>query len=282
MDIKSIGIVGAGVMGGGIAQMLAENGMTVLLADIDREHAETGIAAIRKRLSRSADKGKITSQRVEEVMERIQPAASLVDFSSVDLAIEAATEDSSAKGAIYTQLVPVLSESAILATNTSCLSVEELAALAGCPERFMGIHFFNPPTKLELVEVAATSKTDPAIMESVKGLLTKCGKQPIQVKDSHGFIVNRLLLLMINEAAKMVDEGVASVEDIDTAMQLGALHPAGPLYVADLIGLDTCEKALDILHSRSGNAAFAPAPIIRKRVAEGKLGRKTGGGFYSQ
>jgi len=282
MSIDTIGIIGAGVMGGGIAQFFAERGARVLLWDADPNALWQGIGRIYERLKKSAEKNGQPEEQVQEIMSRLNGVEDLDAFRAADLVIEAIIEDASAKQALLAKLGAVVSDATIIGTNTSSLSVTDIAAACPHPERFLGIHFFNPPTKLELVEVVPAPQTAPSTVETVKGFLLEYGKTPVMVKDSPGFIVNRLLLLMINEAARMVDEGVATAADIDTAMRLGALHPAGPLAVADLIGLDTCEHILEVLHGELGESSYAPAESITERVKAGKLGRKTGEGFFSR
>ncbi|MHB0936864.1 MAG: 3-hydroxyacyl-CoA dehydrogenase family protein [Armatimonadota bacterium] len=278
MSIDTIGIIGAGVMGGGIAQFFMERGLRVTIWDDDDNAMGRCIAQISERVMRSAEKNNQSELQVAEILSRLGD----VEWSEVDLVIEAIVEDASAKKALLAKLGEVLPVSAIIGTNTSSLSVTELAEACPHPERFLGIHFFNPPTKLELVEVVPAAQTAPGTVEAVQGFLREYGKTPVVVKDAPGFIVNRLLLLMINEAARMVDEGVATAADIDTAMRLGALHPAGPLAVADLIGLDTCEHILEALHGTLGESSYAPADGITQRVKEGKLGRKSGEGFFTR
>jgi 3-hydroxybutyryl-CoA dehydrogenase len=279
--IEIIGVIGAGIMGGGIAQMFAEQDRKVLLWDADPDRLDAGLAKIRARLRSSVEKGKKPPEIMEQVLGRITPATGLADFSGSDLIVEAVTESMEVKLGVLSALSAVIRERAILATNTSSLSVTELAAAIGQPRRFLGTHFFNPPTKLELVELVPAPATAEEVIETTRGLLEACGKTPVVVKDTPGFIVNRLLQLMINEAARMLDEGVATAEDIDTAMRLGALHPIGPLGLADLIGLDTCQSILSILHEKLDSSSYAPARSLLQRVAVGNLGRKTGQGFFS-
>ena len=282
MDIRSVGVIGAGVMGGGIAQLFAEKGLRVMLWDGNAEALAKGQEAIRERLRKSVEKGALTEARAGEIQANLGTAGKLDDFASADLLIEAIVENVDVKRGLLGQLEAAVRPEAIIGTNTSSLSVNALAAPLKHPGRFLGIHFFNPATKLELVEVIPGTKTEPAVTEAVRQFLKACGKSPVTVKDSSGFIVNRLLLLMINEAARMVDQGVASAEDIDTAMRLGALHPAGPLAVADLIGLDTCEKILEILSRDLKASSYTPAEGITARVKAGRLGRKTGKGFFGK
>jgi len=277
---RQIGVVGAGVMGAGIAQLFAEQGRDALLWDVSDDFLRDGLASIRARLERSAAKGSLASERVPEILGRIHGAVRLSDVSSATVVIEAIVEDAEVKQRVFAELESIVPVSTVLATNTSSLCVTDLARALKHPSRFLGIHFFNPPTKLELVEVVSTCHTAPDVICGVLDLLRSCGKTPVTVKDSPGFIVNRLLLLLVNEAARMVDEGVASAQDIDTAMQLGALHPAGPMAVADLIGLDICEAILGVLHRALGSSSYEVADGIRTLVRNGQLGRKAGGGFY--
>lgn len=281
MNGLTVGVVGSGVMGGGIAQMFAEHDVPVRLWDIDAGRLDKGLAAIEARLRKSAEKGTLEPARLPAILARVSRASSVADFASVGLAIEAVTEETAVKGQTYAALSEVMAPEALIATNTSSLRVSDLAERVKGPERFLGLHFFNPPTKLALVEVVPGARTAEAAVARARAILEACGKTPVVVKDSPGFIVNRLLLLMINEAARMVDEGVATPEDIDTAMRLGALHPAGPLAVADLIGLDTCARILQTLQAALGASPYAPADAIRARVAAGKLGRKSGEGFFA-
>ncbi|MDD5698293.1 MAG: 3-hydroxyacyl-CoA dehydrogenase family protein [Victivallaceae bacterium] len=281
MKKEIIGIIGSGVMGGGIAQLFAENGFQVIIWDVKKELAEQGMTNISKRLFRSVEKGKLTETAAKATLAGITATDKLGGFAEADLVIEAVVEDAEIKTGIYRQLEQVLRPEAIIGTNTSSLSVAGLAAALIRPERFFGIHFFNPPTKLELVELIILPGYRPEALNQIKSILTGCGKTAVEVKDSPGFIVNRLLLPLINEAAKLVDAGVASPQDIDLAMTLGALHPAGPLQIADLIGLDVCKHILDTLAKATGDPGLAPAKSIVELVAAGKLGRKTGRGFHT-
>ena len=280
MNINKIGIVGAGIMGAGIAQMFAEHGRPVLLWDAAPEALKRGLDNIGKRLEKSAEKGTLPAGEAPRILARITPARALSDFAAADLVIEAVVEDLAVKRKLFSELEGVAARTAILATNTSSLGISEIARGLGHPERFLGMHFFNPPTRLELVEVVPHEGTAQAAVAAVRELAAACGKTPVTVRDAPGFIVNRLLLLMINEAARMAGEGVASPADIDTAMRLGALHPAGPLAVADLVGLDTCRSILDVLRARLENNAYAPAGAIVELQDAGRLGRKTKSGFF--
>lgn len=282
MESEPIGIIGLGVMGGGIAQFFAEHDRQVLAWDVDAAAVERGMSGIRKRLEKSAKKGTIAPKRAAEVLARITPLDTLDNIAHAGLLIEAVVESFAAKRALFDRISSVVADETIVATNTSSLSVTELSACCRNAARFLGLHFFNPPTRLELVEVVPTAVTSSAVIDRATALLRDCGKTPVIVKDAPGFIVNRLLLLMINEAARMVDQGIATADDIDTAMRLGALHPAGPLAVADLIGLDTCDAILRILHQGLGESSYEPADAIVDRVRDGKLGRKTGEGFHTK
>ena len=280
MENQIIGIIGTGVMGGGIAQMFAENGFQALIWDTADDVAARGYGAIRKRLDGSVGKGKITAAEAAAILGRIQPVRALEDLAPASLVMEAILEDLEAKRRLFSRLEQCLPPRTAIGTNTSSLSVVALAGALSRPERFLGIHFFNPPTKLELVELITTPVLDPAILEAARALLSRCGKTVVTVTDSPGFIVNRLLLPLINEAARLVHEGVASAADIDTAMRLGAMHPAGPLQVADLIGLDVCKTILESMSTSLDQPFHRPASSIVALVDAGKLGRKTGEGFY--
>jgi 3-hydroxybutyryl-CoA dehydrogenase len=282
MDFQTIGVIGVGVMGGGIAQMFAEQGINILVLDVDAGARDRGIANIEKRLGRSAEKGSITPERASEIMSHIGRAECLEDLDSANLVIEAIIENEEAKREFLSALSGIMADTAVIGTNTSSLSITSLASACHRAERFLGIHFFNPPTKVELVEVIPTAQTSPEVLQGVRSLLEKCGRTPVVVKDSPGFIVNRLLLLMINEAARMIDQGVATPEEIDTAMKLGALHPVGPLALADLIGLDTCTSILRVLQQELGGSSYEPAEAIVNLMRLGRLGRKSGEGFYKQ
>jgi 3-hydroxybutyryl-CoA dehydrogenase len=281
MNKEIIGVIGAGTMGGGIAQMFAENGFQTLLWDVNDSFVNKGIENIQKRLNKSVDKGKLTAERAKDILSRINKADDLSKFSSVNLIIEAIIENYDIKAELYKKLEKIVGAETIIGTNTSSLSVTDLSSNLASPERFLGIHFFNPPTKLELVEVIATPTLSQEVTQKVNDILTRCGKSAVNVNDSPGFIVNRLLLPFINEAAKLLDSGVAKAEDIDTAMRLGTLHPAGPLQVADLIGLDICKDILEKLAESLNQPNYKPAKSIVDLVKAGKLGRKTGEGFHA-
>lgn len=281
MNTEIIAVVGAGTMGSGIAQMFAENGFVTRLWDVNPVLTHKGVEAIRKRMAKSVDKGSLSAQAAEESMARLRPAADLAELADAKLVIEAIFEDPDAKTALYRQLEKIVSTETLIGSNTSSLSVSELSKALTRPERFLGLHFFNPPTRLALVELITTPSFPAARAEGIIALLTRCGKQPVIVKDSPGFIVNRLLLPLINEAARLVDADIASPADIDAAMRLGTLHPAGPLQVADLIGLDICCNILEKLADSLNDPHYRPAAALTSRVDAGQLGRKSGAGFYT-
>jgi 3-hydroxybutyryl-CoA dehydrogenase len=281
MHNQTIGVVGTGVMGGGIAQLFAERGFQTLIWDTTPAATTNGERQIRQRIDAGVAKDKLAADEAGAILSRIQPVDDLTELAGAALVIEAVIEDFDAKAGLFARIEKAVSSRTAIGTNTSSLSVSALARTLVHPERFMGIHFFNPPTKLELVEVIGTSALASEVLERVRNILTRCGKTAVNVKDSPGFIVNRLLLPLINEAARLVDAGVASPAEIDTAMRLGALHPAGPLQVADLIGLDVCHQILTTLSRALDQSAYLPAASLRERVEAGHLGRKTGRGFYT-
>jgi 3-hydroxybutyryl-CoA dehydrogenase len=281
MNKEIIAVIGAGTMGGGIAQMFAGNGFQTLLWDVNDTFTNKGIDKIQKRLNKSVEKGKLTAERAEDIFSRINKADDLSEFSRADLVLEAIIEDYDVKVDLYKKLEKIVGAETIIGSNTSSLSITDLSSNLALPERFLGIHFFNPPTKLELVEVISTPALNMEVSNKVSDILTRCGKRVVNVNDSPGFIVNRLLLPFINEAAKLLDSGVAKAEDIDTAMCLGTLHPAGPLQVADLIGLDICKDILEKLAESLNQPNYKPAKSIVDLVKAGKLGRKTGEGFHA-
>lgn len=280
MNTEIIAVIGAGTMGGGIAQMFAENGFKVLLWDVNDAFLDQGIENIKKRLNKRVEKRKLTASQAAPIFRRIHKANDLAEFAEADLVIEAIIENSDTKIELYTKLEKIVAAETIIGSNTSSLGITELSSNLTSPERFLGIHFFNPPTKLKLVELICTASLSPEASQTVSDLLQRCGKSAVRVNDSPGFIVNRLLLPFINEAAKLLDAGVAEAEGIDTAMRLGTLHPAGPLQVADLIGLDVCKDILEQLAESLNQPSYRPAKSIVDLVKAGKLGRKTGEGFH--
>jgi 3-hydroxybutyryl-CoA dehydrogenase len=278
--IETIGIVGAGQMGGGIAHVSALAGYSVLLYDVSPDRIEKGIATINGNLARQVASGKLEDQARKEAMARISSAPAMADLASADLVIEAATEDETIKRKIYAQLCPQLNPEAILATNTSSISITRLAAQTDRPERFIGIHFMNPVPLMKLVELVRGIATEDKTFEASKEYVRNLDKTVTVSEDFPAFIVNRILLPMINEAIYTLYEGVGTVEAIDTAMKLGANHPMGPLQLADFIGLDTCLSIMQVLHDGLSDSKYRPCPLLVKYVEAGWLGRKTGRGFY--
>ncbi|GEP02381.1 3-hydroxybutyryl-CoA dehydrogenase [Methylobacterium oxalidis] len=280
IDINRIGIVGAGQMGSGIAQVCAVAGLDVLLNDRDADRITAGLATIDGHLARAVSKGQITEEQRRAARERIVPAESFADLAPSDLVIEAATEDEATKRQIFSALCAQLKPDALVATNTSSISITRLAAATDRPERFIGIHFMNPVPVMQLVELIRGIATEDSTYESAKAFIGKLGKTSTMSEDFPAFIVNRILLPMINEAIYTLYEGVGSVEAIDTAMKLGANHPMGPLQLADFIGLDTCLSVMQVLYEGLADSKYRPCPLLVKYVEAGWLGRKTKRGFY--
>ncbi|MBN9253658.1 MULTISPECIES: 3-hydroxybutyryl-CoA dehydrogenase [unclassified Mesorhizobium] len=278
--IETIGIVGAGQMGGGIAHVSALSGYKVLIYDISPDRIEKGIATISGNMARQVGSGKLDEKLRNDAMSRISAASAMADLAGADLVIEAATEDETVKRKIYAQLCPQLNPEAILATNTSSISITRLAAQTDRPERFIGIHFMNPVPVMKLVELVRGIATEDQTFEAAKTFVKQLDKTITVSEDFPAFIVNRILLPMINEAIYTLYEGVGTVEAIDTAMRLGANHPMGPLQLADFIGLDTCLSIMQVLHDGLSDSKYRPCPLLVKYVEAGWLGRKTGRGFY--
>jgi 3-hydroxybutyryl-CoA dehydrogenase len=279
-SIHKIGVVGAGQMGNGIAHVCALSGYNVLLNDIAVDRIAEGIATIDGNLQRQVSRQRISDEERQAAIKRISAANTLGDLGDCDLVIEAATEHEELKRKIFAALCPGLKPEAIVGTNTSSISITRLAASTDRPERFIGIHFMNPVPLMELVEVIRGIATDDATFESTKQFITKLGKQIAVSEDFPAFIVNRILLPMINEAIYTLYEGVGNVEAIDRAMRLGAHHPMGPLELADFIGLDTCLSVMQVLHEGLADSKYRPCPLLVKYVEAGWLGRKTQRGFY--
>lgn len=277
--MMTIGVIGAGTMGGGIAEAAAQVGR-VILVDVDQARAEAGLNVIAKRLGRQVERERIESATRDEILSRITATGNLQDLKDADLVIEAALEDLEVKKELFASLGEICSPDCVLGTNTSALSITAIAACVPEPQRVVGIHFFNPATIMKLVEVVRTLFTSQDCLAKVRTFVESLGKTPVLVEESPGFVVNRLLIPMINEAIFLLAEGVASAEDIDTAMRLGANHPMGPLALADLVGLDICLAIMDTLQAELGEDKYRPAPLLRKMVRAGRLGRKTKIGFF--
>jgi 3-hydroxybutyryl-CoA dehydrogenase len=278
--IGTVGIIGAGQMGGGIAHVAAQAGYKVRLYDISAERIENGIATINGNMARQVSSGKMEEGARKAALANISAAPALEDLAGVDLVIEAATEDETVKRKIFAQLCPILNPEALLATNTSSISITRLAAQTDRPERFIGIHFMNPVPVMKLVELVRGIATEDTTFETARGFVQSLDKTITVAEDFPAFIVNRILLPMINEAIYTLYEGVGSVEAIDTAMKLGANHPMGPLQLADFIGLDTCLSIMQVLYDGLADSKYRPCPLLVKYVEAGWLGRKTGRGFY--
>ncbi len=277
--IDRIGVVGGGTMGNGIAHVFAQNGHAVTLVDVDRERVDAALATVRKNLDRQAKKGIIEEAAVEEIVGRIQGATEMSAVEGADLVIEAVPEKLELKAGILEKLDDIVGDG-ILASNTSSISITALAARTKRPERVIGMHFMNPVPVMKLVEVIRGLQTSDDVTRRVMEVSEALGKTPVEVNDFPGFVSNRVLMPMINEAVFALMEGVAEVEAIDTVMKLGMNHPMGPLALADLIGLDTCLNILEVLHRDMGDDRYRPCPLLRKYVDAGWHGRKSGRGFY--
>jgi len=280
MALKTIGVIGAGQMGNGIAHVCALSGYDVFLMDVSLERAKAALEVIQGNLGRQLAKGTITEADRDVALKRIMPTDSLEQLGVSDLVIEAASENETVKKQIFTNLCPKLKDSALIASNTSSISITRLAAITDRPERFMGVHFMNPVPVMKLVELIRGIATDESTYQTIREFAVTIGKTPTAAEDFPAFIVNRILLPMINEAVYTLYEGVGSVEAIDTAMRLGANHPMGPLQLADFIGLDTCLAIMQVLHEGLADSKYRPCPLLVKYVEAGWLGRKSRRGFY--
>jgi len=280
MEIKTFGVIGAGQMGNGITQVAAMSGLNVIMNDIKDEFVERGLATITKILSRNVDKGKMTDDEKNAVLGRIKTSVSLKDMSSADFVVEAAVENETLKFQIFKDLDEICESGVILATNTSSIPIGRIAAQTRRPEKVIGMHFMNPVPVMKLVEVIPGIATSEETLKVTWELSEKFGKTPAKANDFPGFIANRILLPMINEAVYCLYHNVGTREDIDTVMKLGMNHPMGPLTLADLIGLDTCLAVMETLYDGFKDSKYRPCPLLRKYVEAGWLGRKTGKGFY--
>jgi 3-hydroxybutyryl-CoA dehydrogenase len=280
MSASTIGVIGAGIMGSGIAQVAASKGLNVILVDVNDSAVKKGIDGVSERLARLLSKGKITTSEKETALQHIKGSVAYDDLKPADIVIEAATEDFNVKAKILKQIDQVLDANAIVASNTSSLSITKLASTISRPERFVGLHFFNPVPIMSLVEIVRGLQTSDTTYNSVAALVEQLGKSPISVKSAPGFVVNRILLPMINEAFFVLEEGYASAADIDQGMKLGCNHPVGPLALADMIGLDVLLSVMQILHDEFADSKYRPCPLLRELVAAGRLGRKSGHGVY--
>ncbi|WP_170350396.1 MULTISPECIES: 3-hydroxybutyryl-CoA dehydrogenase [Ruegeria] len=280
MDVKSVGVIGAGQMGNGIAHVLALAEYDVLLNDVNQDALEAAVAAIEGNMARQASRGKITDEAMQAALKRVKTTLALPELGQTDLVIEAATERESIKQAIFEDLQPHLQPHTILTSNTSSISITRLASRTDRPERFMGFHFMNPVPVMQLVELIRGIATDEETFNTCKSVVDRLGKTAASAEDFPAFIVNRILMPMINEAVYTLYEGVGNVQSIDQSMKLGANHPMGPLELADFIGLDTCLAIMNVLHEGLADTKYRPCPLLTKYVEAGWLGRKTERGFY--
>ena len=280
MTIQKVMVIGAGQMGAGIAQVCAQAGFEVKLNDREEQYYERGLQTITKNLSRNVEKGRMTEDEKQAVLNNITKSLSIEDAKDVDIVIEAAVENMEIKQSIFKQLDEITPKHTILATNTSSLPITEIAAVTNRPEQIIGMHFMNPVPVMKLVEIIRGLATSDEVYTAIEEMTKKLSKVPVEVNDFPGFVSNRILMPMINEAIYTLYEGVASKEAIDDVMKLGMNHPMGPLQLADFIGLDTCLYIMEILHEGFGDSKYRPCPLLRKYVKAGWLGKKSGRGFY--
>ena len=278
--MKKIGVLGTGTMGAGIIQVLAQNGYEVVLRARRQESVDKGLATVTKNLDKLVAKEKITADDKAAVLSRIHGSTDISIVADADLIIEAATEDMEAKKALFAELDALCKPGTIIATNTSSLSITEIATATGRPDKIIGMHFFNPVPAMKLVEIIKGLATSEETKSTILALTESLGKTPVEVAEAPGFVVNRILIPMINEAIGILAEGVADAQGIDNAMKLGANHPMGPLALGDLIGLDVCLAIMDVLYAEFGDTKYRAHPLLRKMVRGNKLGMKTGVGFY--
>ena len=280
-DIQSVAVIGAGTMGSGIAHVFARSGFPVTLCDVEQRFLDRALASIRTNLGREAARGKLAETEIEPTLARIKTAVDMESLADTQLAVEAAPERLELKAEVFRTLDRILPEIALLATNTSSISITKLAALTRRPGQVIGMHFFNPVPVMALVEVVRGMATYDTTFEAVRDLATKLGKTPVEVNDAPGFVSNRVLMPLINEAAYSVMEGVATAEAVDQVFKLGMAHPMGPLTLAAFIGIDVCVDILRVLHEGFGNPKYYPCPLLVRMVDAGWLGRKSGRGFYT-
>jgi 3-hydroxybutyryl-CoA dehydrogenase len=278
--IKAIGVIGAGTMGNGIAQVAARAGLSVVMHDVNDEFLTRGMSAIDKSLQRDVDKQRTTAEEKAQIVSRIKPSTELSDLRDTDFVVEAVTENLAVKSDLFARLDRIVPENVILASNTSSISITKLAAATTRPDRFIGMHFMNPVPVMKLVEIIRGIATSDETFSITRELVAAMSKTPVEVNDSPGFVSNRVLMPMINEAVFALYEGVGSVEAIDQIMKLGMNHPMGPLQLADFIGLDVCLAIMNVLYDGFNDSKYRPCPLLRKYVDAGWLGRKSGRGFY--